>query len=493
MTDNKVSLLGNKASVEKASGGINIATGEIGHIGLKISNGLIYEDLKKELTFPYSLETYKQMSYDPTIAAGLSFFEYMMLKTVWRVKPVEDATPEELEQTKIIKECMNDMDHTWQDFVQEVSSMNTHGFSVHEIVLRKRKLNKGSKYDDGLVGWGKLPIRSQDTIDKWIYSKDGRELVAVKQNFVVSGKSGAVMMNRSNHEVEIPRNKFLLFRTGKRRENPFGESILKSVYFAWKYRTTIEETEAAGVVRDLGGLPILMLPPQYMAEDASPEQKAIYEYYKNVVRNIQMNQQGGLVLPMAYDPETKGPLFKFELLSAEGGKAYDTNAIVNRYDNKILTSMGCDILIMGQSGGGSYALGSIKSTMTALAIESRLREICNVVNNHLIPLTAKYNGWNPARLPTLSFDDLEASNLEEWSKAIQRAASTGMIERDRPMLNKTREMLGVDPYAEDEPVHDELLTGATSKSGQGMQTPFEGTRTSDGGGNDNDGNADNIG
>lgn len=472
---------------------LNLATGEVGYVGLKVSNGLIYEDLKKELTFPYSVETYKRMSYDPTIAAGLTFFEYMMLKAKWRVDPVENATKEEIEQAHHIRECMNDMEHSWQDFVQEASSMNIYGFSVHEIVLRKRKHKNGSLYNDGKVGWRKLPIRSQDTVDKWIYSDDGRELKAVKQNVIVSGKNGAVMVNRSNHAIEIPRSKFLLLRTGKRRENPFGESILKPVYFPWKYRTSIEETEASGISRDLSGLPTISIPPQYMSKDATPEQKAIYEYYKDVVRNIQLNQQGGLVMPRAFDPETKQSLFDFKLMGAEGGKAYDTSEIITRYDNKILTAMGCDILTMGQSGSGNYGLGSLKSTMTAIAIESRLKEICNVINEHLIPMTAKYNGWNRARLPRITFDDLEASNLEEWSKALMRSASTGMIERDRDMLNKTREMLGVNPYPDTDPVHTELLTGETSKSGQGSATPFEGTRTSNGGGDDNENNAENVG
>ena len=49
-------------------------------------------------------------------------------------------------------ECIGDMEHSWQDFIQEVSSMNTYGFCVNEIVLRKRLKSKGSKYNDGKAG-----------------------------------------------------------------------------------------------------------------------------------------------------------------------------------------------------------------------------------------------------------------------------------------------------------------------------------------------------
>ena len=57
--------------------------------------------------------------------------------------------------------------------------MNTYGFCVNEIVLRKRLKSKGSKYNDGKVGIRKLPVRSQDSI-VWDYD-DNQNLVGLKQ------------------------------------------------------------------------------------------------------------------------------------------------------------------------------------------------------------------------------------------------------------------------------------------------------------------------
>lgn len=229
-----------------------------------------------------------------------------------------------------------------------------------------------------------------------------------------------------------------------------------------------------------------------MTEDATPSQKSVYEYYKNIIRNIQLNQQSGLVMPMAFDPDSKQPLFKFELLGVEGGKSYDTTKIKEYYKNNILTALFADLLILGQNATGSFALGTTKMQLMGVAIEALLREIQDVVNNDLIRHTFELNGWDIARMPTVHYGDFEADDLEAFSKAIQRMSSVGMIERDREVLNKVRESLGVTPFPEDEPVKDELLTGNSSKAGQGMATPFEGTRTSDGGQNDNDGNLENV-
>jgi hypothetical protein len=467
---------------------------EMGYAGLKVSAGIPHEEMKKELQFPQSIVTFKQMSHHSTIAAALSLYDMMISKVKWRVKPVEGATEKEIQDAKFIQECMHDMDHSWMDFVQEAGSMKPYGFAVHEKVFRKRLKSKGSKFDDGLIGWQKLPIRSQDSIDKWFFDQDGREIIGVQQNLnLVQDGFGRFTNVINGKEITLPRKKFLLFRTGKHKGNPFGKSCLRDCYYSWRYLVDIEEREATGVQRDLAGVPCIYIPPQYMSADASPEQKQIYEYFKNIVRNIQFNQQAGLVMPQAFDPDSKQPLFKFELISSEGGKNYDTTKIKEYYKNAILTALFADLLILGQGATGSYALGGIKSQLMAVAIEALLKEIQDVVNNDLIRHTFELNGWDTARMPTIQYEDFEADDLEAFSKAIQRFASTSMLEVDRAVLNKVRESIGVDVYPDEEEPHMELMPNFSSKSGEGLKSPFEGTRTSQGSGNDNDANMDNAG
>ena len=466
---------------------------EVGYNGLKISGDMIYDEIKRELQFPASVLTYKQMSYDSTIAAALSYYEHMMLKSKFKFKPHPDANQEQMKYAAFMQECIEDMEHSWQDFIQEVSSFNTYGFCVNEIVLRKRLRSKGSKFNDGKIGIQKLPIRSQDSIAGWIYSEDGRTLQAVKQSIAQTGRNGRVLLSKSGTEIIIPRKKFLLFRLGKKKDSPHGESPLKGCYYSWKYKLAAEELEGIGLQRDLSGVPLAWVPPQIMADDATPQDKAQYAQWQNIVRNIHNNQQAGLVLPLIYDPDTKLPLYKFELMKNDGGKAYDTSKIKSYYVNAMLTALSADILIMGQSTTGSYALGSIKGTQAAIAIETKLREICNVINQHLIPLIAEYNGWDITRLPKLEVEDLEATDLESWSKAVQRAASVGLVEIDREMLNKVREMLGLEPLHPDDPVDETILTGNASRAGDGMKTAGDGTSTDGNKIESNDKNLENKG
>lgn len=461
---------------------------EMGYNGLKISAGIIHEEMKRELQFPHSIQTYKLMSYDSVVSAALSYYEHMMLKTRFKFKPHPKATEAEKAYAEFLMDCMDDMEHSWQDFIQEVSSMNTYGFSVHEIVLRKRLESKGSKFNDGKIGIHKLPIRSQDSISAWEYDDDSN-LIGVTQTVAKVGKSGRVLMTAKGDKITLPREKFLLFRLGKRKDSPVGESPLKGCFYPWKYKQSVEELESVGMQRDLSGVPIAWIPPQMMADDAEPAVKAQYEMWQNIVRNVQNNQQAGMVLPLMYDDLTKQQVFKFELLKNDGGKAYDTKSIKEYYCNAILTALSADILLMGQTSSGSYALGNIKGTLAAMAVESKLKEICNVFNQHLVPLLARLNGWNKSRLPTLEVEDLEAVSLEEVSKFIQRVGSTGFLPRTPEVVNKVLDVLGLEPLPEDTDL-DEVLSDSTSRAGDGMQTPFEGTRTTQGDGTDASANND---
>jgi len=206
-----------------------------------------------------------------------------------------------------------------------------------------------------------------------------------------------------------------------------------------------------------------------MSDDATPEEKGIYEYYQKIIRNIHNNEQTGLVLPQAHDPESRQPLFDFELMGVQGGKQYDTDKIIKRWDNKILTLLFADFLKMGQDQVGSFALAGEKTSLMSMAVEARLQEISNTLNYDLIPQTFKLNGWSDTDYPQFRYGNLNEVDIEEFSKAIQRIFSVNAIEADRPVMNKIRTtVFKVDPKAEDAPVNKDELPKQETRAGDGM-------------------------
>jgi len=249
-----------------------------------------------------------------------------------------------------------------------------------------------------------------------------------------------------------------------------------------------------GVIRDLNGLPVLHIPSQYMSVDATPDQKAIYDTYKNALRNLSTGQQSGMILPTAWDDSSKQPLFSLELLNSAGSKSYDVNKLKDYYKNAIYTAMSADILIMGQSSTGSFALGAIKNSLVGSYMENMVKGILQVINSELIKQTYRLNGWDETRMCTIYAQNLESEDTEALSKLVQRVSSVGALEIDRPVLNRVRRAMGVDELPDTLDPQLDIMPGFTSKSGAGMAngTVGEGTATSLSGNDTSSTNSDNA-
>lgn len=467
--------------------------GELGIQGLNVFAGVSKEELKKELQWPKSIETYKKMTEHVAVNACLSLYENLISKVIWRVKPPEKATKADKAKARFVQECLNDMDGSFAQFIKDALSSNVYGFSIIEKVYRYRTKENGSIYNDGKIGLKKLGHRNQETILKFLFNEDGSEIIGVKQSLSGIGLNSTYI--NKPLEINLPRSKYIHITTGRNRGDPFGKSRLKDVYLAWRYLEVIQEIEASGVARDLVGLPVLTIPAEYMSPDASPDKKVIYETFKNIIRNIQQNSQSGLILPSEVNPDTKTKLFSVDLLTQQGqGKNFDISKIKDYYQNQIFMGLFCDVLLLGSNGTGSFALGTIKNSLTGTAVESMLDNIVECFNRDVIRQLYELNGWDISRCASLDYEGLTDIDLDSYSKFIQRVASVGLMEIDRDTLNSIRKQAGLDPKPDDEVVDKNNLTGNSSRASDGM-AKGSGNGTSDTtAGTDNSSlNLDNIG
>ncbi len=205
-----------------------------------------------------------------------------------------------------------------------------------------------------------------------------------------------------------------------------------------------------------------------MSADASPEQKLIYENFKNIVRNLQSGTQSGVILPSAVDPDTRKELFNLELLSKEGtGKSFDTEKIKEYYRGMIFIGMSADLLLMGNTNTGSFALGTLKNTLTGNTVENYLKRIVQTLNDDLVKQIYELNGWDVTRRCTIDYEGFEDVDLEGFSKAVQRMASVGMLPQTIDVINAVLSSVGVDKLPEDTKLED-ILPDKTSRAGDGM-------------------------
>ena len=391
---------------------------EIGVTGLVgATGGRVGEELHPHLTGRKALETWRSMeSNDPMVGAILFAIDMLVRQVEWRV---EQGDSKQADAT-FLEECMEDMSHSFGDFVSEVLSMLPYGFSFHEINYKLRNGPKlddvvpGSRFSDGKVGWRSLPGRSQDTLDRWVFD----EKQGTAQAFVQVAAPDYT-------ERVIPFEKGLLFRWSVRKNNPEGKSLLRTSYESWFYKKRIQQIEGTGIERDLAGFPVFWLPAEYLGDDADPEAKKVVQSFRNLGENIKRDKQEYLIMPLAYD-EAGNKAYDFTLMNSGGARTFDTNAIIARYNQMIAMTMLADFILLGHEKVGSFALSDNKTNLFAMALGTILDSIQDVLNRYAVPRLFALNGHSLEDLPKIMHGDIEDPDLTMISQFISTIASTGV-------------------------------------------------------------------
>ena len=401
---------------------------EIGSSGLRRSGGYINEEFLANLQGVKGFKVYREMhDNDPVVGAMLYAIDKVITRLEWHVEGEDERT------ALFVDECLKDMSDSWDATLQNILSMLTYGWSFHEIVYKIRRGPTGdpkthSAYSDNRIGWRKWPVRAQETLQEWMIDDNG-------------GIQGMIQMDPSSGKglARIPIDKALLFRTTTNRNNPEGYSLLRNAYRPWFYKRRIEEIEAIGIERDLAGLPMAYVPPEYLSNTASPQQKAVLEAITNIVQNVKRNEQEGIVFPAAYD-EHGNRIFDLTLLSASGGRQFDTGAVIQRYDQRISMSLLSDFLLLGSDRVGSFALGTAKVDLWTLAVDSIAKTIAEVVNQFAIPRLLKLNAMRMDKMPRLTYGQVSSVELTEVADYVSKLALAGVIMPDRDLESHLRSL-----------------------------------------------------
>ena len=442
---------------------------ELGLSGLFRAGGFVQEEFLPALRGKRAIKTFREMQdNDPLVGAILFAIDKLLRGVKWNVDPGKDNTEDE-ERTVLLKECMDDMTITWEDFISDVLSMLTYGWSLFEIVYKKRQGDKPdgskSKYNDGKIGWRKFGIRSQDSLLQWVFDDEDGSLVAMIQ-----------IPPPHYAPITIPIEKSLLFRTSVHKNNPEGRSILRNAYRPWYFKKRIEEIEAIGVERDLAGFPVLYMDPALMSPSASDDQKRSFLDYQLMIRNIRRDEQEGVILPTQYDREGRR-MIELQLLSTGGTRQFDTNGIIDRYNRNIAMTVLADFILLGHEQTGSFALSSDKTDLFAVALGAWLDSIAAVLNTYAVPRLMKLNGYSLENLPQIKPSDIEEQPLLEIIQSLATLAGMGMpIFPNEELQERLFERMNL-------PMSDEAKAGTTTPTP--APTPLSENELNNGPANDN--------
>lgn len=428
----------------------------LGVEGAKISSGFVHDEFLQKLVGERGRRVYREMRDNDSVVSAILFAVEMLLRAVdWTVSSEDEGSAEFLEGV------MDDMSHPWGDFMSNVATMLTFGWQYTEVVYKRRlgqnqsDPRKRSKYNDGRIGIRKLADRSQETLNRWEIDPEDGSILGMWQDAPNGGRAS----------MFIPIERSLLFRPHLHKGSPEGRSVLRGAYRSWFLLKNIQEIEAIAIERELNGLPVVYVPNALLTATDSTSMAAV-EAYKKMVRDIKLNEQGGAVLPSDpyYDAEGKPSSLRqveLQLLNAQGSRAVDTNAVIQRYQGDIARTILADFIMLGQGDRGSFALSRSKVDLFARALEGWLSAIAEVCNRHLVPQLWKLNGFDPETMPALVPGRVAPEDIKELGDYVESLSRAGIMVADPDTEDRLRTAAGL-PEA---PVDEEGSTIPTSGGG----------------------------
>lgn len=393
---------------------------ELGNRNLHTPFGYDRLEFLPALRGRHQSEIYKEMATnDPIVSAILFEITAILRRVEWDVEPAAsgpdgDVTDGDVEHADFLKSAMNDMSHSWEEFIADTLTMLPYGFAALEIVYKRRVTTELSapaksrtRFPDGRVGWRKFVWLPQETVTDFLTDEFGGV-----QALVQGGMYGA------NHVV-IPIQKLMLFRTS--RHTPRGMSVLRGAVEPWYYRKRMRQLEGIGVERDLAGLPVFYLDADQMS---NPTRKAEYQ---DIVRNLRRDEQEGVLLPAMLNEAGTDlvPLARLELLASSGPRQHNMGEVIGRYTREIAMSLLQDVMLLGHEKVGTQALAKEKRDLSEVVLQAWLNTVEATVNDHAVPRLLALNGMPLDAMPRFVPGDIRSTDIDALVDAVSKLSSAG--------------------------------------------------------------------
>jgi len=424
------------------------------------------DDFLPQLRGIRATRTFREMrDNDSTIGAVFFAFEMILRAVNWRIEAV-DESPEAEQAKEFVEGAFGDMSHTFEDFISEILSFLTFGYSYFEVVSKRRMGphqtdgSRRSRFDDGLIGFRKIAPRPQWTLDRYKLDDNGG----------ITGFHQQAM----GRNTFLPIEKCILFRTTSTNGNPTGRSLLRNAWTSYHYMTNIMQIESIAIERDLNGLPVGFIPGAYLADSATAAQIAVRNALETTLRDVKFNEQGYVMLPSDLWQDDEGKFSSvrqvdMKLMASEGSRDIDTSAVIQRYQGSIARSMLADFVTLGQGDKGSFALSKSKTDLFLEALEGYAMNVASTINRHLIPKLWAYNGFDLDMMPTLVPGRVRPIDLKEFGDFISALSSAGApLFPDEELENVVREMADLPERVMDD---DDLLPVAQKPEPEQTEEP----------------------
>jgi len=304
-----------------------------------------------------AIRLFQKMRYDATGMSMYHALAFPVRSVTWSVNGGESEADKKA--IWLVEDVLKHMDGTFSDLITQVCSFFWAGFSLFEMIPKRR--------EDGYIGLDKVLMVPQGSIQDWKRKPNGSLDAAIQA---------------SNPDL-LYLDYCLFFRTDKGSDNPWGESIYKAAARPYKFRRRLEIKEGIGLTRRWAGFPMMSLPDgatfdHEVAEDEISDEARAREVIEAVYRDRMM----GLVKPHDWDFQLGGP---------EGNIDATMGDTIMRKDMEMARAILGQFLLQGLRKVGTQALAGTLLDIFMYAIDAYLEIIAQELNKYLISYLFSYN------------------------------------------------------------------------------------------------------
>ncbi len=397
--------------------------------GLRRFGGRVDDEYDRNFKSLYRrMQTFREMGDDAIVASVIQAIKMVIRRVSWRSDPAGE-TDADKRGTEWLETAREDMSQTWGDTIDQALGMVQYGFQLGELVYKRRQgpqpetgepnEKSSSKYDDGKIGWRKWTFIAPESLmpgNEWNFDETG-------------GIQGFNQLAPPWYRaVYVPIQKAVLFRTTTEKNNPEGRSILRAMWRPYFYKSNLEEVEGISAERMGAGFPVIYMGSDTAKNVNDPTSDAAS--FQNIVRNIRIDEQMGLLVPYAKMGEGaepgKGVLV--ELMSPPSRGNVDFNQTIDRYAKQIALVGLAQFTMLGMSKIGTQALAETQSDFFTMAIDAWADGIRDTINRYAVERLFMLNDFpGLSAYPTIEHEPIGMISLGEMANYVNKLVGVAVL------------------------------------------------------------------
>jgi hypothetical protein len=357
----------------------------VGRRGLSIWGGFVREEYLTQLSgWADQARLYLEMRDDPTVGTLLNSLKLPLLKAEIGVSAASEDPADQL-AARWLDEAMNSMQRqSWRAYTDDALEALDFGFAIGEVILEKRR--------DGYLWPRNIEPRGQETVRKWILNENNPDEVV---GFEQAPFRGSDIIGT----IRVPLDKCVHVTYRGRKGNPQGRSLLRSIYTPYVFVKNLRTFEGIKIERDIGGTPVLKLPPGIM--DISTTE---FDDIRDQLDGLKTDETLWISLPNG-----------MELDSYSGGTTTSNiREAIRDHQKDMLKIMFAQFLELGMDSAGTQALVKGSHDFFMLGLEAIQEIVLEAWNQQLVPLLFSFNRFpGITKLPEITWappgaDDVSA-------------------------------------------------------------------------------------